>query len=82
MSEEKKTKRVDSIRRNGLAVTIWERPTIDGVAYSVTMERCYKKDDEFEYTKFIPEEKLLLAAKLLSDAETRISELRANAKSE
>lgn len=57
-----------------LSVAIWKRETNEGrTFYNVTLQRAYiDAQSEYQYTDSLNKEDLLLAAKLLNQAETAV----------
>jgi hypothetical protein len=58
-----------------LAVAIWLRQHDGRNFYSATLQRTYKDGKEYKHTDSLNKEDLLLAAKLLNQAETVIRQL-------
>jgi hypothetical protein len=76
MSDNKKP--VAKINLHPVSASIWSNETQKGTFYSVTLERSYKDDDgKWQYTNSLGQGDLLLAAKVLDLAHSRIYELRA-----
>ena len=65
-------KPVHKIRSGAIEVTIWRNEGKNGFFYIVTMNRSYKKDEEWKQADSFSAEDLLLLAKLLDQAHSWI----------
>jgi hypothetical protein len=67
-----KSKPVHKIRAGALEVAIWRNDSEKGPFYSVTMNRSYKKGEEWKQADSFGSDDLLLLAKLLDQAHSWI----------
>ena len=66
------TKPAHKIRSGAIEVVVWRNEAEKGPWYSVTMSRSYKKDTEWKQADNFGQDDLLLFAKLLDQAHSRI----------
>jgi len=69
---------VHEIRLGKCKAVIWANPTEQGTRYNVTLQRLYKKDDQWETTSSFGRDDLPLVAKLSDQAHTWIYEKQAS----
>jgi hypothetical protein len=73
------TKPAAKVTMYPITAAIWRNETAKGSAYSVTIQRSYKNaEGEWKSSDSLNESDLLLAAKVLDQAHTEISKLRAS----
>ena len=74
-------KPVDELRLGRITATIWRnRPTDDGIFYSVQLSRLYRQGTGWMRTASFGRDDLLTVAKIADMANTRIHELQAEAR--
>jgi hypothetical protein len=77
MSTGNANKPIHTIRHRNIQAAIWLNPTDSGPMYNVTVSRGYKVGDEWHQSDSYGYTDLLIAAKLMYDAHSFITELRA-----
>ena len=83
MASEQKAGPAAEVRIGRVKATIWRNERDDGEGwYVVQLLRLYKADEEWKRTSSLGRDDLLLAAKVLDLAHTRIYELQAIGASE
>ena len=75
--EKAKQKPVDRVRLGRIAAAIWRNDTKDGTFFNVTVERSYRDGDNIKSSDSFGRDDLLLLAKVVDMAHTRIYELQA-----
>src|SRR4051794_36592147 len=70
-------KPIHTVRHRSIKATIWKNKTEKGFLYNVTITRSYKDGEQWRDTSSIGFDDLMNVAKLMSDAHSFISELRA-----
>lgn len=78
--EKEKTKPVDEVKFGSVVASIWKNDSINGVYYNVTLTRLYKEGESWKRSESLGREDLLVAAKVLDLAHTRIYELSKDSK--
>ena len=68
---------VHTARHRNIKASIWRNETEKGPMYKVTVTRSYREGDEWRDTSSFGYDDLMNAAKLMYDAHSVISELRA-----
>ena len=71
---------IEQLRHKRLKVAIWKNPSANGLFYTVTISRSFKKDENWFDTSSFRFDDLPIVAKLLNDAHSVISRLIANDK--
>lgn len=72
-----KQKPVSEVRIGHIKAAIWKNETDAGTFFNVTLSRIYKDGDSWKSSDSLGRDDLLLAAKVLSAAHSRIYELQA-----
>jgi hypothetical protein len=72
-----KQKPVSEVRIGHIKAAIWKNETESGTFFNVTLSRLYKDGDSWKSSDSFGRDDLLLAAKVLSAAHSRIYELQA-----
>jgi hypothetical protein len=72
-----KQKPVSEVRIGHIKAAIWKNETENGTFFNVTLSRLYKDGDSWKSSDSFGRDDLLLAAKVLSAAHSRIYELQA-----
>lgn len=72
-----KQKPVSEVRIGHIKAAIWKNETDKGAFYNVTLSRLYREGDAWKSSDSLGRDDLLLAAKVLSAAHSRIYELQA-----
>lgn len=73
-----KQKPVSEVRIGHIKAAIWKNETDKGAFYNVTLSRLYREGDAWKSSDSLGRDDLLLAAKVLSAAHSRIYELQAD----
>lgn len=68
---------VHTVRHRNLKASIWQNETDSGAMYNVTLTRSYRIDEEWHDSNSLGYDDLMNAAKLLYDAHSVITQLRA-----
>lgn len=69
---------VHTIRHRSIKASIWKNQTAKGAMYDVRITRSYKVNDVWHETSSFGFDDLLVVAKLMYDAHSHITGLRAN----
>lgn len=72
-----KQKPVSEVRIGHIKAAIWKNETDKGAFYNVTLTRLYREGDSWKSSDSLGRDDLLLAAKVLSAAHSKIYELQA-----
>ena len=67
---------IEEIRLGAIRAAIWENEGQNGTRYTVSLSRLYKEGSEWKSSQTLSRDDLLLAAKVLDKAHTRIFELQ------
>lgn len=78
--EKEKTKPVDEVKFGSIVASIWKNDSKNGTHYNVTITRLYKDGDNWKRSESFGRDDLLVAAKVLDLAHTRIYELSKDSK--
>ena len=70
-------KPIHELRHRRIRAAIWRNQTSKGVMYDVRVTRSYREGDEWRDSHSFGYDDLMIAAKLLADAHSFISSLRA-----
>ena len=73
-----KQKPVSEVRIGHIKAAIWKNETDSGAFYNVTLSRLYRDGDSWKSSDSLGRDDLLLAAKVLSAAHSKIYELQAD----
>ena len=73
---------VHSIRHGRIKAAIWENPSDNGVFHNVTIHRSYKDGETWKDSSSFGYDDLTVAAKLLLDCHTWITQQRSGEKGE
>ena len=76
------TKPTTTVRIASIKAAIWTNETKNGVRHTVTFERLYKDGDQWKSTRSFGRNDLLLLAKVVHQAHSRILELDKEARAE
>ena len=68
---------VHTVRHRNIKASIWRNPTESGHMYNVTLVRSYRNGEEWHDSHSLGYDDLMNAAKLLYDAHSVITQLRA-----
>ena len=77
---KEKAKPVDEVKFGAVVASIWKNESKNGIHYNVTLTRLYKDGDNWKRSESLGRDDLLLAAKVLNLAHTRIYELSKDSK--
>lgn len=78
--EKEKTKPVDEVKLGVIVASIWKNESKNGPHYNVTLARLYKDGEHWKRSESFGRDDLLVAAKVLDLAHTRIYELSKDSK--
>jgi len=73
-----KQRPVSEVRIGHIKAAIWKNETEKGEFYNVTLSRLYRDGDSWKSSDSLGRDDLLLAAKVLSAAHSKIYELQAD----
>jgi hypothetical protein len=75
-TETSKRKPIHKIARSGIHLAIWKNDGPKGVWYSVTLERVFKKGEQWGESNSFGEDDLLRLSKITDEADTWIQNAR------
>ncbi len=75
-----KTRPEEDLRLGNIKAAIWKNNTERGARFNVTVTRLYKDGDDWKASDSFGRDDLLVVAKVLDMAHTRIHELQSNAR--